>query len=235
MVVFLPTMSLAAIYVRQSRNKPGDLTTSPETQEESCRALPAVAACDNVRVFSDLDVSGKSRKGRKALDKLVELVQANGVAVVAAYDQSRTFRNTRDALEFYALMAEHPKIKVEFVKGSFDRGAVGGFSYTVLAAAHQMERDMVSEKRSDTDARKALRGEARGMAPYGYRWQSGAFVVDEPEAAIVRRIFEEYAVGTLSAKALGISRPWWQALLIIVAVASFSCGVIKFFMKRDHK
>ena len=41
---------------------------------------------------------------------------------------------------------------------------------------------------------------------------------------------------TISAILLfGISRPWWQALLIIVAVASFSCGVIKFFMKRDHK
>ncbi len=30
----------------------------------------------------------------------------------------------------------------------------------------------------------------------------------------------------------GISRPWWQALLIVLAVAGASCGVIRFFMKH---
>jgi hypothetical protein len=107
-------------------------------------------------------------------------------------------------------MGEHPRIKVEFVHGRFDRSAVGGFTYTTLAAAHEMERRMVGEKRADTDARKASRGEARGMAPYGYLSRDGRFVVDDeaPEdgrpspAAVVRQIFADYASGEFSAKAL---------------------------------
>src|SRR6266849_870669 len=156
-------MALAVIYVRQSRNKPGERTTSPEVQEEGCRALPAVAACDTVEVFSDLDVSGKSTRSRKAFLKLVERIKSGDVSVVAIYDQSRTFRSANDALEFRALMNEpaYRHIPVEYVHGTFKRDAVGKFSYAVLAAAHEMERDMVSEKRADTDARKASRGEAR--------------------------------------------------------------------------
>jgi site-specific DNA recombinase len=193
---------IAAIYVRQSRNKPGERTTSPEVQEEACRALPAVAACEAVEVFSDLDVSGKSVKGRKGLQALLERVKAGGVGVVAAYDQSRTFRSTQDALEFAAFMGERADVEVVFVNGRFDRGAVGGFSYTVIAAAHEMERRMVGEKRADTDRRKAERGEARGMAPYGYQWSSGQYAINEEQAAVVRRIFEDYATGDYSAKAL---------------------------------
>lgn len=33
----------------------------------------------------------------------------------------------------------------------------------------------------------------------------------------------------------GISRPWWQALLIVLAVAGISWGVIRFFIKRDKQ
>jgi DNA invertase Pin-like site-specific DNA recombinase len=196
--------SLAAIYVRQSRHKEGERTTSPEVQESKCRELASVAACDSVEVFRDLDVSGKSMKGRKALLALIERIKAGDVSVVAAYDQSRTFRSTRDALEFYALVAEpkYQKVDVQFVHGRFDRSAVGEFTYTSIAAAHAMERRMVSEKRADTDARKAERGEARGMAPYGYRWHEGGWIVDDAEAAVVRRIFAEYAESSTSAKAL---------------------------------
>ena len=195
-------METAVIYVRQSRNKPGERTTSPEVQEEACRALAAVAACDRIEVFSDLDASGKNTKGRRAFLGLIQRIKDGGVSVVAAYDQSRTFRSTRDALEFYAFMGEYPSVKVEFVHGRFDRSAVGGFTYATLAAAHEMERRMTAEKRADTDGRKASRGEARGMAPYGYRWREGSWVVHEDEAAIVRRIFADYATGDLSAKAL---------------------------------
>ena len=56
----------AVIYVRQSRHKEGERTVSPEVQEQQCRALSAVASCDQIDVFSDLDVSGGKVKGRKA-------------------------------------------------------------------------------------------------------------------------------------------------------------------------
>src|SRR5579885_2743927 len=94
----------ALVYVRQSRLKEGERTVSPEVQEQQCRALPAVASCETIEVFKDLDISGGKLKGRKGFLALVERIKAGGVNVVAAYDQSRAFRNTSDALDFYSLM-----------------------------------------------------------------------------------------------------------------------------------
>jgi DNA invertase Pin-like site-specific DNA recombinase len=143
------TTSTALIYVRQSRHKEGERTVSPEVQEQQCRALPSVADCDQIDVFSDLDVSGGKLKGRKAFLALIDRVKGGGVTVVAAYDQSRGFRNTSDALDFYALMEKRPEIEVVFVHGRFDRSPAGEFTYTTLAAAHAMERRMTGEKIRD--------------------------------------------------------------------------------------
>src|SRR5438105_7239473 len=92
-------MNIALIYVRQSRSKTYERSVSPEVQEAACRALPAVARCDQVEVFTDLDVSG-GKRARRGYDALLERVRRGGVAVVAAYDQSRAFRSTLIAAEF---------------------------------------------------------------------------------------------------------------------------------------
>src|SRR2546427_9424190 len=101
-------MALALIYVRQSHHKVSQPTVSPQVQEQACRSLPAAAACDQVEVYSDLDLSGGSTHKRKAFLSLLERIKSGSVSVVAAYDQSRTFRNTADALAFYALMEKLP-------------------------------------------------------------------------------------------------------------------------------
>ena len=80
-----------------------------------------MVACDRIEVFRDLDVSGGKTKGRSGYLAMRDRIQASGVNVVAAYDQSRAFRNTADALDFYAQMERLPNIQVVFVHGRFDR------------------------------------------------------------------------------------------------------------------
>jgi DNA invertase Pin-like site-specific DNA recombinase len=198
-----PQHSMALIYVRQSRHKEGERTVSPEVQEQQCRALSAVAACDQIEVFSDLDVSGGKLKGRKAFLALIARVKGGGVNVVAAYDQSRGFRNTSDALDFYALMEKRPEIEVVFVHGRFDRSPAGEFTYTTLAAAHAMERRMTGEKIRDAYRYATQRGEMVGQVPGGYvRNPDGSISIDEDVAPTIRRIFEMYATGRFTARDL---------------------------------
>ena len=47
--------------------------------QQQCRALPAVAGCDDIELFKDLDISGGKLKGRKGFLALVERVKAGGV------------------------------------------------------------------------------------------------------------------------------------------------------------
>lgn len=136
-------MSTALVYTRQSRHKDYERTVSPQVQEASCRALAPVHECDVVEVFTDLDKSGKSIAQRPEFRRFLARIEADPPEVVAAYDQSRTFRNTAEALDFYALMERLRQVQVVFVHRSFDRSAVGEFNYTALAAAHTMERRMI--------------------------------------------------------------------------------------------
>ena len=195
-------MTTAVVYVRQSRHKDYERTVSPDVQREACAALPAVKACNRVEVLQDLDVSGGKLEGRKAFLALLDLVRRSEVDVIAAYDQSRAFRNTRDALEFYGLLNEHPEVEVVFVQGRFDRSAVGGFTYTALAAAHELERRMTGEKIKASKRHQAAQGQMVGAVPAGYvRRKDGnalTVAIDEPSAAVVRRIFADYAAGDAS-------------------------------------
>gem|GEM_PF-2465448 len=200
----------ALIYIRQSRHKVYERTVSPEVQEQECRALPAVKECHPVVIYKDLDVSGGKTKGRAAWVELRERIEAHRKEdtpiVVVLYDQSRSFRNTREALEMYALLERKPWIDVEIVHGHFDRSPAGEFTYTAMAAANAMERRMTAEKIRAAKAYRSAKGEAVGPLPAGYKWDGGdvarQVVIDETTAPIVRRLFAAYATGEYSGAAL---------------------------------
>lgn len=214
-------MKTAVIYVRQSRHKEYERTVSPEVQLEACTNLKSVSQCDRVEVFEDLDVSGGAIKGRHGYVAMLERIRGGGVAVVAAYDQSRTFRNTADALSFYSLVEKRPDIDVEFVLGSFDRTPSGEFTYTALAAAHAMERRMLAKKVHDAYQYKAARGLMVGAPPAGYRRLADGTATIVPEVAeLIHGIFVDYSHGKTSVRRmasrlnaegvpfLATTRPW---------------------------
>ena len=203
------TPKVGYIYLRQSRHKKYERTVSPEVQEQECRALREIRSCDHVFVYRDLDLSGGSSKRRKdwlALRAKLEAVRKEEGVVLALYDQSRSFRNTAEALELYALLEQRPWIDVVFVHGKFDRSPIGEFSYTTLAAAHALERRMAATKIKEAKRYASEHGEAVGPLPAGYKW-SGDDVnrvveIDATTAPVVQRLFAEYATGNYSARAL---------------------------------
>src|SRR5258708_210722 len=146
---------------------------------------------------------------------MVRRCEAGAAAGGAAYGQSRAFRNTADALNFYALMERRAEITVAFVQGGFDRTPVGEFTYTTLAAAHAMERRMVGQKIKDSYAELNRQGAATGMPPHGYRWAEdrSGWEPDPERADAVRRIFSEYADTSTSARRLAqlLQRGGWAA------------------------
>src|SRR6266700_5200083 len=110
-------MRRGRIYVRQSvhkkapkdQHKAARITVSPEVQEEKCRELPEIKGCDVVEVIRDLDKSGAKVASRPGFQAILNGIQTDPPDVIAVYDQSRTFRNTTEALAFYALMERLPQ------------------------------------------------------------------------------------------------------------------------------
>lgn len=221
-------MTTALIYVRQSRHKEGERTVSPEVQFQACGDLAAVKACNQVERYEDLDKSGGKKRGRVGYLAMLERIQrapkGDGL-VIALYDQSRAFRNTADALEFFALLEKRPWIDVALVYGRFDRSPAGGFTYTTLAAAHEMERRMTGEKIRAAYAYRNAQGAPTGPVPFGLKRTGsradGTVDVDEERAEIVRRLYREYSTGSWSIRSLaahlnsggapGPGRAGWQS------------------------
>ena len=66
--------------------------------------------CDRVEVYVDLDKSGKSTAKRPDFKRFLDRIVTDPPAVIALYDQSRSFRTTTEALDFYALMERMPQV-----------------------------------------------------------------------------------------------------------------------------
>jgi hypothetical protein len=67
-------------------------------------------------------------------------------------------------------MEARPEVVAAFVHGHFDRSPVGGFSYSVLAAAHEMERKMTGLKIGEAKRRAKALGLPVGEVAAGYKW-----------------------------------------------------------------
>jgi DNA invertase Pin-like site-specific DNA recombinase len=105
----MSVLKIGLVYIRQSRHKDSERTVSPEVQEGACRALPAIQGCDRIEVYVDLDKSGKSIAKRPDFQRFLDRIVTDPPAVIAVYDQSRSFRNTTEALDFYAMMERMPR------------------------------------------------------------------------------------------------------------------------------
>jgi DNA invertase Pin-like site-specific DNA recombinase len=203
-------MTTALIYIRQSRHKADQNTVSPEVQEQTCRALLEVQACDEVIVYSDLDISGglppEKRPGFMALyDRVRANDKTREPLVTATYSQSRVSRNNADSADFYAFIENRTWVDLVMVDGRFDRTPSGELTWAVMAAAATHLRKSTAKAIRDAYAHKNAQGKATGMPPYGFRWNGQLDKNWEPDperAPVVQRIFDEYANSSISTKRL---------------------------------
>jgi DNA invertase Pin-like site-specific DNA recombinase len=202
------SMTTGLIYIRQSRHREYERTVSPESQEQACRSLPAIRECNDVVVFRDLDLSGGKLANRPGLTNMIERIRLGDERrepiVVATYDQSRFSRSNIDSARIYAIFEERPWVDVVLVDGRFDRSPSGELSWTVLAAAAAHLRKSTGQKLSAAKRYAAGQGQMVGAVPAGYVWSGSGrdreLVIDEAVAAVVRRVFNEYASGRLSTR-----------------------------------
>ncbi len=165
-------MAQAIIYVRLSSYQgKADTTTSPERQEEVCRAYCAAHGWDVVDVIHDLDVSGSDkglRLDRPGLLRVRARWDAADVLVFAKID--RIARNVAD-WERIREEADSHGVALVSVGESLDLSTPSGrFVATILQAFAAMEAAMVSTRTREAVAFMAREGRHRGgLAAFGWR------------------------------------------------------------------
>src|SRR5712692_3203741 len=201
-----PLRAAALVYTRQSVSD-FDRDGRPrgpslEHQLDSVIRRPELQGLA-VEHFQDANRSGKEtsrRPGYLALMERIRTAAPGDVAAVGFYDQDRLHRN---AQAFYEFMGECERrgILVYDANGLIAIEDEVSWGIKAVVASHQ--RRQAAKRTKDNLAYLRRQGRLLGTLPVGYgRDASGAIVVVEARAGIIRLLFERYATAGYSFRSL---------------------------------
>jgi site-specific DNA recombinase len=183
-------MIRAAIYARFSSDLQSD--KSIDDQISLCRDVCARAGMAVVSTFEDRAVSGASAVNRHGFNAMMRAAEAKAFDVIVAEDMDRIFR---DQADYHSARKDLDFLGVTIHTAA---GKVGKIDGAMRALMSEMFLENLA-----VHVRRGLDGVVRdgrhaGGRAYGYRTvpgKAGELDIVEAEAAIVRRIFADYAVG----------------------------------------
>lgn len=161
-------MKIPVAYVRKSRVIDPTRGVSWEVQENAVKAL----AGDSVLILSDWNHSGRSTARRPNYQKLLAMVAADEVSLVAAYSLSRFARSVKDFTTFAELCVAHG-VPIRFATEANLNVETNGHSATntlllnVMASFAQFEADIAKERSKEGVAVRRDRGDQIGPPNYG--------------------------------------------------------------------
>jgi len=215
----------AAIYCRVSTTEQSSEGTSLTFQQAQLKAYCQLQGWILVDTFTDPGFSGKDAD-RPGLKRLMAVAKAGLFDRVVVYKLDRLARSLPVLLGIEQELRDHG-VTLVFMKDPIDTSsATGKLVFQVLGAVAELERENIVERTRNGKLERYRGGcWAGGKPPYGYSHDKDTrkLVVNEGEARIVRRMYEEYADGrTLFGIAQGLNRDgvpprskkgrgWWQA------------------------
>jgi site-specific DNA recombinase len=187
-------MTRAVIYARYSSDLQSD--RSIEDQFVVCREKAKREGLKVVAEFEDRAKSGASIHGREGINKMMQAAKAGGFECLIVESLDRLSRDQEDMASMFKKLTFYG-IGIESVhEGRADqmqvglRGIVSAFYLTDLA--HKVRRGAAGNIRE---------GKHAGGLAYGYRTtpgKPGEWIIHQPEAEIIRRIYSKYASGMRS-------------------------------------
>ena len=184
-----------AIYARFSTDMQNPKSVDDQVRE--CRMHAEREGWTVVQVFSDAAVSGAT-KGRPQFTALEEAVREAQFDIVLFEHLDRVGRDLEFLMSFYKL-ARHMDTELHQLR----RGKLGIFDIGILGTFAQIFLEELGYKTHRGLAGKVEAGKSAGGISYGYKVKrvkggepvKGELDIAPEEAAIVRRIFTEYAAG----------------------------------------
>ena len=194
------------IYIRYSSHRQAE-SFSIEYQLAECKKFCEQNGYILVEVYIDEAKSGKKVAGREEFDKMIYDASLNKFDKIVVFSFSRSFRNTRDALNYNHDLMEKYGIMIESVIERIDMSDPHGkFSGTNLFAMHELQADIIAAHVRSGMYYAAQQGYyLGGQVTFGYElYGTGEFTrgkerkkfrPNKRESAVVKEIFSLYADG----------------------------------------
>jgi site-specific DNA recombinase len=186
------------VYTRKSTDEGLEKEfNSLDAQRESCEAYIASQRSEGwVLVHDRYDDGGVSggTLDRPALKRLLADIEAGLIDVVVVYKIDRLSRSLMDFSKLVQAFDEHQVTFVSVTQAFNTTTSMGRLTLNILLSFAQFEREVIGERVRDKIAASKARGMwMGGPVPLGYDVRDRKLVVNEAEAATVRRVFEGFA------------------------------------------
>jgi DNA invertase Pin-like site-specific DNA recombinase len=187
----------SAVYTRKSSEEGLDMEfNSLDAQREACEAFIASQRAEGwVLVhdrYDDGGISGGTLE-RPALKRLVADIQEGLVDVVVVYKIDRLSRSLVDFTKLVEVFDANNVTFVSVTQSFNTTTSMGRLTLNILLSFAQFEREVIGERIRDKVAASRKRGMwMGGFVPLGYDVRKRKLVVNDVEAALVRRIFQGF-------------------------------------------
>lgn len=184
----------AVIYARYSCDRQNE--QSIEGQLRECYEYAEKHDITIVKEYIDRALSGRSADHRTAFQQMIKDSDKKGFDFVIVYKIDRFARNRYDSAMYKAKLKRN-NVKVLYAKESIPEGPEGIILESLLEGMAEYYSAELSQKIKRGMHETALKHKSTGgCRPFGYQiTKDGHFVVDETEAEIVQKIFNDYADG----------------------------------------
>lgn len=206
----VPRLQRCAIYTRKSTEHNLDLTfNSLDAQREACEAYIKSQAHEGWKLvpdhFDDGAFSGASLV-RPALQSLMEQVRSKKIDIIVVYKVDRLTRSLADFAKLVELFDEHEVSFVSVTQSFNTTSSMGRLTLNVLLSFAQFEREVIGERVRDKISASKRKGIwVGGPIPLGYRSVNKKLEIVPEEAALVRKIYEDYLrLGSIGALSLSL-------------------------------
>jgi site-specific DNA recombinase len=195
-----PEPRRCALYTRKSTDEGLDQAfNSLDAQREACAAYVKSQAGEGWKVLPTLYDDGGYSGGtmeRPALRQLLVDIESGRIDIIIVYKIDRLTRSLADFARMVEIFDRHGVSFVSVTQAFNTTTSMGRLTLNVLLSFAQFEREVTGERIRDKIAASKARGMwMGGTIPLGYDKPTGgtrSLVVNETEAALVRRIFEHY-------------------------------------------
>jgi DNA invertase Pin-like site-specific DNA recombinase len=181
------------IYCRISKNKEEGKDRSIDNQKALGIAKAEELGFD-YSIYIDEGISGLSDKieERPQFEKLLSDITSGILSAVFAFDQSRFERNPQVRFLINNIFKQYNISYFTHVDGKVDLfDPQSEFFGDIVSVINKYQVTMTKIKVKSVLKQRALEAKSHGIIPYGYTKDSnGYFVIDNEEAAIVKRIFD---------------------------------------------
>lgn len=190
-------MILAAAYIRVSTDEQLDYSPAVQLDEILSYAEKNGLYIPKAFIFKDEGISGRSAEKRPGFQEMIRHARKkqNKIKYIIVHKYDRFARNKEDAVLYKALLKKDG-IKVISVKEPIPQDDKFAVIYeSMLEAMAEYYSLNLSEEVKKTMVKKAHQGEYQAPPPFGYTMENKVLTPIPEEAAMIRFLFETYALG----------------------------------------